>query len=621
VTTGLVAAGEQSHVDEQSTGIIRSNQSRAAVVEGHVLVEERVVEAVEDHNAVRSQRHSVNSGHGQEVLIRHDLADRTGTNSGVGSRGGSVCGRVRHLGQHTIVAFCIDHASQAVPVAPFVLVAGNCEVRGQAGLNIPRWAQAHKHVLNGPLQLREKLLIRGVLVAALSVLTVHADEREANALDVNVVHLRVDEDVVDVQFHFLDRNVGDAVFLEEGRVRLRANSIIVNNGLKVETGELEGKQVLLSHLDSDEALAERDRHAGNRQPHIIVEPEAKLVPDLKRSLLGLGGLRPIDNLLQLARNISLSRASSVQSRVDRSGRRQVSRHIEEANRLVALARGELVDAGRGVGSISITGSGAAKPAVTSERHLLANEAVVPGALVGRRAELFEHCGNNRIILVKGVAVDIELHKREETVTGKLTVPNHVAVRNTGSASPVTGNNDVTTGINNIVEPVKRRASKHIFFLSGEGMGNSDNTGTGGGLSGRLSGVGGESAQARAADHVMEEVAKLGDAESNTATQDRVARLGAHLVVLVADSGKRLEVSVHVQDVSALEVHEGRRDVGLHCLPARAHHVLDALVKKLGSHDHSISFSVIRNELKDGPSGHLEFWLRELCSYVLKKRGM
>ena len=77
---------------------------------------------------------------------------------------------------------------------------------------------------------------------------------------------------------------------------------------------------------------------------------------------------------------------------------------------------------------------------------------------------------------------------------------------------------------------------------------------------------------------MEEVAELRDAEGHAALEGGVAGLGARLVVLVADRGVGLEVGVHEEDVGALEVDQGRGDVGLAGGIARAHHVLNALVQ-------------------------------------------
>ena len=57
--------------------------------------------------------------------------------------------------------------------------------------------------LNRPLQEVEQHVVH-VLVLASGLVAVHTDEGESNALDEDVVDLRVDEDVVDVKRNSID---------------------------------------------------------------------------------------------------------------------------------------------------------------------------------------------------------------------------------------------------------------------------------------------------------------------------------------------------------------------------------------------------------------------------------
>jgi len=75
VARRLVAAREERHVHEQRAHVVGRHQRRAAVVERHVGVEEQVLEVVEDHDAVRGERHRVHRWDRQPVLVRHHLAD------------------------------------------------------------------------------------------------------------------------------------------------------------------------------------------------------------------------------------------------------------------------------------------------------------------------------------------------------------------------------------------------------------------------------------------------------------------------------------------------------------------------------------------------------------------
>jgi hypothetical protein len=73
-----------------------------------------------------------------------------------------------------------------------------------------------------------------------------------------------------------------------------------------------------------------------------------------------------------------------------------------------------------------------------------------------------------------------------------------------------------------------------------------------------------------------------------------------LPTFFVDSPKALglEMRVHIQDMCTLEVNQRGGDVGLAGALARAHHVLDALVEQLGSHDHAI---------RSLPFSHRKMW--------------
>ena len=58
-------------------------------------------------------------------------------------------------------------------------------------------------------------------------------------------------------------------------------------------------------------------------------------------------------------------------------------------------------------------------------------------------------------------------------------------------------------------------------------------------------------------------------------------------LLVADRCERLEMGVHIENVSALEIHQRWCDVGLASALAGAHNVLNSLIEEFCGHDHAI----------------------------------
>lgn len=103
------------------------------------------------------------------------------------------------------------------------------------------------------------------------------------------------------------------------------------------------------------------------------------------------------------------------------------------------------------------------------------------------------------------------------------------------------------------------------------------------------------------DHVVEEIAELGDGEGHASAEDGLAGLGADLVVLVTDRSEGLEVGVDEENVSSLDVTERGSDVGFAGSLAGAHHFLNPLVEEHGGHDHSVGLAVVGNEFEDTSS--------------------
>ena len=123
----------------------------------------------------------------------------------------------------------------------------------------------------------------------------HADQREADTLDVDVVHLGVDEDVVDVQIH-VDVSEGrvrgnSRACSQHGRQRLpgghighalssggtlsdTSGSLLLHSELQVQiTGGDEEDVGRGLQINGDEALSVGDRHGGDGKAAILAEPE------------------------------------------------------------------------------------------------------------------------------------------------------------------------------------------------------------------------------------------------------------------------------------------------------------------------------------------------------------
>jgi hypothetical protein len=98
--------------------------------------------------------------------------------------------------------------------------------------------------------------------------------------------------------------------------------------------------------------------------------------------------------------------------------------------------------------------------------------------------------------------------------------------------------------------------------------------------------------------------ELCDREGHLGVVLRHTGVGSDLIVFIANRGEWLEVSVHIENVSALQINEGRGRIGESLLGTQAHDVLDSLVEKLSRHDHTISLSIVGDEFENGTARHV-----------------
>lgn len=510
----------------------------------------------------------------------------------------SVVGREQSSRLRDTLANVVGESGELVPVAPGVGVAradGKTAVDGLGDVELR--AQTSEDGLNGPLELGQELVAsRGVEGDLLEA--VHADEREADALDVDIVDLGVDEDVVDVQLDGVDvlggvhGRVGDKDGLLGDPAAVASDtSTSSSTGGVVETlnGELEEQVAgggeddvgLLVDLDGDETLAVGDRDGRNAQAGILVEPEEQRNPHVESGLLSLGGLSTVNNVRKLASGVGSGDG----------GNGGGSTGDGQAESLSGRPRRALDGAQIGV---SVNGD------------FLADEALPAGELAGSNAELLVEQHGLSGVLVEGIAVNLELDVGEEALTRVLAVADEVLL--VGARVSAVNERavllDVVVGVLDVgVARVVVGGGRDGGSARGRLVSSTNVAGEG-----RDRGVGGRSAGDGVEDgvdnHVVEEVTELRDRELHSAAELSLAGVGADLVVLVADRSEGLEVGVDEENVGALDVHQSGGGVGEALLVAHAHDILDALVEELGGHDHAIGLTVVGDEFEDTSCGHV-----------------
>ena len=94
-------------------------------------------------------------------------------------------------------------------------------------------------------------------------------------------------------------------------------------------------------------------------------------------------------------------------------------------------------------------------------------------------------------------------------------------------------------------------------------------------------IGSDLSESDVENHIMEEVTKLRDGKLNFLSQSSRSGLNTDLVVLVTDCGERLKMRVHKENVSSLDIHQGRcRILNLRVSRPHALDVEQALVQEL-----------------------------------------
>ena len=601
MATGLVGAGVQAEVQHEGSRVLGSHDVRAAEGVGQVVAVERGLVVGVDRDAVSLKLERVDrlGGHGVGDGALTGLAGEELVLDGGSVEGNGV---VRHhltLRGGSAVELLVGEESQAMPVAVLV---------GVQRVHVLGRAEADVHGLDGPLQLREQDGVGG-LEDALGLEAMHADQGEADTADVDVVDLGVHKDVVHVQLEVQRAEVSDGragsqngrvggpgVHALDGNGRGQTLGTSISGSLLLD-GEAQpevtgsGKQdaALLLEVDGDVALTVGDSHGSDSEARVAVEPEQEGNPQVKSGLHQLG------------------RLGAVHHGDDLAGRHGGGGGGTDGG--VAVDVEQVGHDGRPGGGTGHSG----QRGDTLNGDLLSNETLPARELVGSDAELLVKEHGLSGVLIQRVTVHLELHLAEETLAGVLGVADEVL-------GGITDREHVAGGIDVLVG----EAGVH----TGDGVTGSGDLG-GSGLNLVISAnEGGEGGNGTSAglnlghgdvhNHIGKEITELGNGELGGSAKSGRTGVDAHLVVLVADSSERLEVSIHVQDVRALNVHERGGGVGETLLRAHAHDILDALVEKLGGHDHAIGLAVIGNQLEYGSGRHVFTGFLREGRYILGK---
>lgn len=264
----LVRAGVQVERDHQKTRVLRGDNEMTTIRVRHVAVEELRRNVVVDRNAVGSDRDTIHRRHSR---LDDDFL--------------AIIRRIREIRDRVVAVPVVavslaNHTGRRVRTNTREVITRI--VRGRSR-GVRRRAQANIQSLNRPLQVVQQKFVVS-LVDEDALFTVNTDQREANALDEDVVDLRVHEDVVDQKFEFNVRGSELVGRMDRAVSRLRTSEL----GSRRNSAHQLGRS---GEIDSDEALAVRDRNRRNRQTRVEVEPEQQRDPELHRLLSSLGRLR------------------------------------------------------------------------------------------------------------------------------------------------------------------------------------------------------------------------------------------------------------------------------------------------------------------------------------------
>jgi hypothetical protein len=247
-----------------------------------------------------------------------------------------------------------------------VPVLGN--LLGVSEVVVGSGAEADEKRLDRPLKLG-KLELSLINSKSSLVVAVHADQRETNAGNVDVVNLGVDENVVNVKLSAGERGDTAAESLNNG-----IRSATTLTGEERGRAAVDGAKHLLdgSEVNIDETLTLGNGDGGDGKADILVEPEHERNEHLELTLSGLGSLGTV---------------------------------------------------GKGDGRSPGVGSSSGLIKVSLISNLLTHAALVGRELVGLDRVLAVSSVGIRRVLIKRVTVDLNLSLLEKALSGEIAITN------------------------------------------------------------------------------------------------------------------------------------------------------------------------------------------------------
>lgn len=518
MTAWLVSARIQAEVNHNSARILGSNHIVATISVGLIISEEFIINLLVDINtmgldldslqgleALRVDKVALANLRSLDAIVGRKRLSADGFQSGGGNVTSSGITR-QCLGLHGASNSLVDQAGKTIPIAPEVNVTSSDSQTADSGLGDVEFG-SHTGIkgLNGPLKVaQENTVVRNLLFLGLE--SVNADERETNSLNVNIVNLGVDEDVINVKLALVDvgrnntriaaRQLHGAecsISLVRGNGSAGKGTISIGDDFSgqsqrnITSGSCDNI-IGRSEINGNEALTVWNRHGGDGQSGILVEPEQQRNPPVLHGLSGLRSLGAVNNKAHLAGVVR-----SVDGRTSGSG----TININKTN-------------GRGtIGGRSADGGEAGE---SLNRDFLTDKALPTGQLAGSNAELLVEHNGLRSVIIKGVSVNLELNLGEQALTRVFNITNKVLADSSGAIKDSSLLVNVVVGVAGVgVDDggIFARASRE---RSGKGLiGSADEGGKGRESSNSACR---SSSDLSVDNHVVEEITELRDREGD-----------------------------------------------------------------------------------------------------------
>ncbi len=263
-----------------------------------------------------------------------------------------------------------------------------------------------------------ELEIGSVGIADVVLVSMDSNEGESNSLDVDIVDLRIDEDVVDVQVHVRDRlclnsrvvcqdrshsdvflDIGDGDGSGSSGSSSSAELIFSSESEEQVSRSREDNLVLCCNVDGNESMTVWNGNRGDGESRISVEPEDERNPQIEGRLDEFWSLWAVDDL---------SESASTLSSVDWGGSGGSAIDVDKSGICVWRCSGDRHQVG-----------------VSLNRDFLSDESLPPGHLVWRNLELLEIHIRFGGVIIKRISVHVEFHLLEDSLTWEFSISSKV----------------------------------------------------------------------------------------------------------------------------------------------------------------------------------------------------